>query len=57
MRIPRHLMDLAGSGLVLIGFLLAALAISAVPVVMRGFVGHNAQHVAAPTLNSPGGAT
>lgn len=34
-RIHRHLVDLAGSGLVLIGFLMAALAVSAVPVLVQ----------------------
>jgi hypothetical protein len=34
-RIHRHIADLAGSGLVLIGFLLAAMAFSAVPAVMQ----------------------
>ena len=34
-RIHRHIADLAGSGLVLIGFLLAALALSAVPILVQ----------------------
>lgn len=34
-RIHPHLVDLAGSGLVLIGFLMAALAVSAVPVLVQ----------------------
>ena len=34
-RIHRHIVDLAGSGLVLIGFLLATMALSAVPVLMQ----------------------
>lgn len=34
-RINPHLADLAGSGLVLIGFLLAALALSAVPAIVQ----------------------
>lgn len=34
-RIHRHIVDLAGSGLVLIGFLLAAMAFSAVPVLVQ----------------------
>lgn len=34
-RIHRHIVDLAGSGLVLIGFLLAAMAVSAVPVLVQ----------------------
>jgi Mg/Co/Ni transporter MgtE len=34
-RIDSRLTDLAGSGLVLLGFLLAALALSAAPVVLR----------------------
>lgn len=34
-RIHRHILDLAGSGLVLIGFLLAAMAVSAVPVLVQ----------------------
>jgi hypothetical protein len=40
-RIHRHLVDLAGSGLVLIGFLLAAMALSAVPVLVQGLTRHN----------------
>ena len=42
-RIHRHIADLAGSGLVLIGFLLAAMALSAVPVLMQGLSRHPAQ--------------
>ncbi len=62
MRIHRHILDLAGSGLVLIGFLLAAMAISAAPAVIGGLTRHDvAQAPAAgaggPALNSPGGAT
>jgi len=34
-RIHRHIADLAGSGLVLIAFLLATMALSAVPVLMQ----------------------
>jgi hypothetical protein len=34
-RIHRHIADLAGSGLVLIGFLLATMALSAVPVLVQ----------------------
>ncbi len=34
-RIHRHIVDLAGSGLVLIGFLLAAMVFSAVPVLVQ----------------------
>lgn len=61
-RIHRHIVDLAGSGLVLIGFLLAAMAISAAPTVIGGLTRHDvAQAPAAggglPPLNSPGGAT
>ena len=59
MRIHRHIVDLAGSGLVLIGFLLAAMAISAAPVLIRGLAGHDAPgvHAAGAALSSPGGAT
>jgi hypothetical protein len=39
-RFHRHLVDLAGSGLVLVGFLLATLALSAVPVVVQGLTKH-----------------
>jgi hypothetical protein len=46
-RITRHLVDLAGSGLVLIGFLLAAMALSAVPVVVKGLARHPAEAGAA----------
>jgi hypothetical protein len=34
-RIHRHIADLAGSGLVLIGFLLATMALSAAPVLVQ----------------------
>jgi hypothetical protein len=44
MRVHRHILDLAGSGLVLIGFLLAAMALSAVPVLMQGLSRHPAQN-------------
>jgi hypothetical protein len=47
-RIPRRVADLAGSGLVLIGFLLAAMALSAVPVVIQGLSRH-------PDQTAPGG--
>ena len=59
MRIHRHIVDLAGSGLVLIGFLLAAMALSAAPVVIRSLVRHDAPqaHAAGAILTSPGGAT
>lgn len=62
MRIHRHIVDLAGSGLVLLGFLLAAMAISATPVLIRTFVRHDGPQVhsagdGGQTLSSPGGAT
>jgi hypothetical protein len=41
-RIHRHIADLAGSGLVLIGFLLATLALSAVPILVQGLSRHPA---------------
>jgi hypothetical protein len=43
MRLHRHIVDLAGSGLVLVGLLLATLALSAVPVVMHGLTRHPAR--------------
>ena len=43
MRVHRHIADLAGSGLVLIGFLLAAMALSAVPVLVQGLTRHAPQ--------------
>jgi hypothetical protein len=52
MRVPRHIVDLAGSGLVLIGFLLAAVAVSAVPVLVQGLTRHPAS--AGPTKASGG---
>jgi hypothetical protein len=64
MRLHRHIADLAGSGLVLIGFLLAAMAVSAVPVVVQGLTRHppQAQPAAGPgqpasSLSGPGHAT
>ncbi len=60
-RIHRHLVDLAGSGLVLIGFLLATLALSAVPVVVRGLArrpatAHPASQAGPSRLSGPGRA-
>jgi len=53
MRVHRHVVDLAGSGLVLIGFLLAAMALSAVPALVQGLTRHSpsAQPAAGPDLN------
>ena len=60
-RIHRHIVDLAGSGLVLIGFLLAAMALSAVPVLVQGLTRHapQAQPAAAqdPGLSGPRAAS
>jgi hypothetical protein len=60
-RIHRHIVDLAGSGLVLIGFLLAAMALSAVPLVVQGLNRHPPQAAKAgepdghgPGLSGPG---
>ena len=53
-RIHRHLSDLAGSGLVLIGFLLAAMALSAVPVLVQGLTRHAAQAQPAGGAGQPG---
>ena len=47
MRVHRHIVDLAGSGLVLIGFLLAAMALSAVPVLVQGLTRHTQSQPAA----------
>lgn len=59
MRIHRHIVDLAGSGLVLIGFLLAAMAISAAPVLIKGLARRDVPqaHAGGQTLSSPGAAT
>ena len=58
MRIPvhRHVADLAGSSLVLIGLLLAAMAISAVPVLVQGLARHGpppSHSARAPGLSAP----
>jgi len=52
----RHIADLAGSGLVLIGFLLAAMALSAVPVLVQGLTRHpsHAHPAGDPDLPGPG---
>ena len=42
-RVHPHLLDLAGTGLVLLGLLLAALALSAAPIVVRALSGHPVQ--------------
>lgn len=64
MRLHHHITDLAGSGLVLTGFLLAAMALSAVPVLVQDLTRHPAevqptggpgQH--APSLSGPERAT
>ena len=59
MRVHRHIVDLAGSGLVLIGFLLAAMALSAVPVLVQGLTRHpvQAQPAGRPDPSAPGRAT
>jgi hypothetical protein len=57
MRVHRHIVDLAGSGLVLIGFLLAAMALSAAPVLVQSLTRHGsppAQPAAAPDLSAGG---
>lgn len=56
-RISPHVADLAGSGLVLVGFLVAALVLSAVPALVQGLTRHGAPpvHPAAPAgVNGPG---
>ena len=56
-RIHPHLADLAGTGLVLVGFLLAALVLSAVPALVQGLARHGAPpaHSTAPAdLSGPG---
>ena len=50
MRIDPRLSDLAGSGLVLLGLLMIAMALSAAPIVLRSFTGHGTGH---PTVASP----
>ncbi|MGZ3274584.1 MAG: hypothetical protein ACXU82_11170 [Caulobacteraceae bacterium] len=59
-RINPHLADLAGSGLVLIGFLLAAMVISAVPVLVQGLTRHGpsqSRPAAAPGFSGSGRGT
>lgn len=51
MRIDPRLSDLAGSGLVLLAFLLAAMALSAAPIVVRSLTARAASH---PSVISPG---
>ena len=50
-RIDSRLSDLAGSGLVLLGFLLAALALSAAPVVLRSLGVGGAPSAPAPAVS------
>jgi hypothetical protein len=59
MRVHRHIADLAGSGLVLIGFLLAAMALSAVPALVQSLTRHGPPPAqpAAPTDFSANRAT
>lgn len=54
--VHRHVADLAGSGLVLIGLLLAALALSAVPILVQGLTRHGpppARPAGAPDPSGP----
>ena len=46
MRIDPRLSDLAGSGLVLLGLLMFAMALSAMPIVLRSFTPHGAHPAA-----------
>jgi len=54
-RIHPHLAALAGSGLVLIGFLLAAMALSAVPVLVQDLAHHGAPPVHSAKPAGPNG--
>jgi len=54
-RVHPHVSDLAGSGLVLIGFLLVALAVSAAPALVRTLAGRSAAASPQPTVNRPSG--
>ena len=59
-RIHPHLAALAGSGLVLIGFLLAAMALSAVPVLVQDLTRHDppqSRPAAAPDFSGSGRST
>jgi hypothetical protein len=57
-RMDSRLSDLAGSGLVLLGFLLVALALSATPVVLRNLgVGPSASAPAPMASPMPGSQT
>ncbi len=54
-RVHPHLSDLAGTGLFLLGLLLATLALSAAPIVVRSLSGRPAQAPRhAPESPSPG---
>jgi hypothetical protein len=55
-RVHPHVTELAGTGLVLLAFLLVALAISAAPVLVRSLAGRPAQapHQAPAFSPSPG---
>jgi hypothetical protein len=50
MRIDPRLSDLAGSGLVLLGLLMIAMALSAAPIVLRSVTTHGTSR---PTVASP----
>lgn len=50
-RIDSRLSDLAGSGLVLLGFLLVAMAVSATPVLLRSLGVRGAPAVHAPVIS------
>ena len=55
MRVHPHLTDLAGTGLVLLGFLLVALAVSATPVLVRSLTARPAHAPQQPALSPSSG--
>lgn len=54
-RIHRHITDLAGSGLVLVGFLLVAMIVSAVPALVQSMSGRHSSPPPSPALSAPSG--
>lgn len=52
LRMDPRVSDLAGTGLVLIGFLLIAMAVSAAPTLLKSLSGHGS---AAPAVSPPAG--
>ena len=52
-RVHPHISDLAATGILMLGFLLVAMAVSAAPVLVRTLAGRPASTSSAPTVSVP----